>query len=94
MDEFQKKAKKHQKVESIADMKVFVETYPLFKKMSGTVAKHVTVVGELSTLVGNYNLLEVSELEQELSCQSEHSSQVIFFIIFMNYGIIVIVIKF
>ncbi|XP_031779936.1 vacuolar protein sorting 45 isoform X1 [Nasonia vitripennis] len=75
MEEFQKKAKKHQKVESIADMKNFVETYPLFKKMSGTVAKHVTVVGELSNLVGTYNLLEVSELEQELSCQSEHSTQ-------------------
>ncbi|XP_014223834.1 vacuolar protein sorting-associated protein 45 [Trichogramma pretiosum] len=75
MEEFQKKAKKHEKVESIADMKNFVETYPLFKKMSGTVAKHVTVVGELSNLVGTHNLLEVSELEQELSCQNEHSSQ-------------------
>ena len=79
MEEFQKKAKKHQKVESIADMKNFVETYPLFKKMSGTVAKHVTVVGELSNIVGTNNLLEVSELEQELSCQSEHSTQVMVF---------------
>lgn len=77
MDEFQKKAKKHQKVESIADMKHFVETYPLFKKLSGTVSKHVTVVGELSSLVEKHNLLEVSELEQELSCQTDHSSQVI-----------------
>jgi len=31
MEEFQKKAKSHQKVESIADMKTFVETYPQFK---------------------------------------------------------------
>ncbi|XP_057318297.1 vacuolar protein sorting-associated protein 45 [Microplitis mediator] len=75
MEEFQKKAKKHQKVESIADMKNFVETYPLFKKMSGTVSKHVTVVGELSNLVSNHNLLEVSETEQELSCQNDHSNQ-------------------
>ncbi|XP_025154399.1 vacuolar protein sorting-associated protein 45 isoform X1 [Harpegnathos saltator] len=75
MDEFQKKAKKHQKVESIADMKHFVETYPLFKKLSGTVSKHVTVVGELSSVVEKHNLLEVSELEQELSCQADHSSQ-------------------
>ncbi|CAG5100132.1 Similar to Vps45: Vacuolar protein sorting-associated protein 45 (Rattus norvegicus) [Cotesia congregata] len=73
--DFQRKAKKHQKVESIADMKNFVEAYPLFKKMSGTVSKHVTVVGELSNLVGNHNLLEVSETEQELSCQNEHSNQ-------------------
>lgn len=76
MDEFQKKAKKHQKVESIADMKNFVETYPLFKKLSGTVSKHVTVVGELSSLVERHHLLQVSELEQELSCQSDHSMQV------------------
>ncbi|XP_043264746.1 vacuolar protein sorting-associated protein 45 isoform X1 [Colletes gigas] len=75
MDEFQKKAKNHQKVESIADMKNFVETYPLFKKLSGTVAKHVTVVGELSSFVENHKLLKVSELEQELSCQNDHSMQ-------------------
>ncbi|XP_068623657.1 vacuolar protein sorting-associated protein 45 [Battus philenor] len=73
MDEFQRKAKSHQKVESIADMKNFVETYPLFKKLSGTVTKHVTVVGELSACVGKYNLLEVSELEQEIACQSDHA---------------------
>ncbi|XP_076184041.1 vacuolar protein sorting 45 [Ptiloglossa arizonensis] len=75
MDEFQKKAKSHQKVESITDMKNFVETYPLFKKLSGTVSKHVTVVGELSSFVENHNLLQVSELEQELSCQNDHSIQ-------------------
>ncbi|KAJ9600038.1 hypothetical protein L9F63_009655 [Diploptera punctata] len=75
MEEFQKKAKNHQKVESIADMKTFVEAYPQFKKMSGTVAKHVTVVGELSSLVTRNQLLEVSELEQELACQNEHSQQ-------------------
>jgi vacuolar protein sorting-associated protein 45 len=75
MEEFQKKAKSHQKVESIADMKTFVETYPQFKKMSGTVSKHVTVVGELSSLVTRHHLLEVSELEQELACQNEHSQQ-------------------
>lgn len=76
MEEFQKKATKHQKVESIADMKNFVEAYPLFKKMSGTVSKHVTVVGELSNLVGKNNLLQVSETEQELCCQNEHTNQV------------------
>jgi len=41
--------------------------------MSGTVAKHVTLVGELSRLVTTHNLLEVSEVEQQLACQDEHS---------------------
>ena len=51
----------------------FVENYPQFKKMSGTVAKHVTVVQELSRQVRQHNLLEVSEVEQELSCQGDHN---------------------
>lgn len=75
MEDFQAKAKNHQKVESIADMKAFVENYPQFKKLSGNVSKHVTVVGELSSMVGKHSLLEVSEIEQELTCHNEHSSQ-------------------
>ncbi|GCC43486.1 hypothetical protein chiPu_0027509, partial [Chiloscyllium punctatum] len=42
--------------------------------MSGTVSKHVTVVGELSRLVSEHQLMEVSEVEQELACQNDHSS--------------------
>lgn len=75
MDDFQKKAQSHQKVETIADMKSFVETYPQFKKMSGTVAKHVNVVSELSSNVAKYCLMEVSEVEQEIVSQDDHSQQ-------------------
>uniref|UniRef100_A0A3Q3M730 Vacuolar protein sorting 45 homolog n=1 Tax=Labrus bergylta TaxID=56723 RepID=A0A3Q3M730_9LABR len=75
MEDFQKKRPKgQQKLESISDMKAFVDNYPQFKKMSGTVSKHVTVVGELSRLVSERQLMEVSELEQELSCQNDHSN--------------------
>lgn len=42
--------------------------------MSGTVSKHVTVVGELSRLVSERHLMEVSEVEQDLSCQNDHSN--------------------
>ena len=52
----------------------FIENYPQFKKMSGTVAKHVAVVGELSRLVNKHILMEASELEQELACQGDHSA--------------------
>lgn len=75
MDEFQKKSKDQRKVESIADMKNFVESYPQFKKMSGTVTKHVVVIGELSSQVAKNQLLEISELEQEISCRADHSAQ-------------------
>ena len=55
-------------------LQAFVDNYPQFKKMSGTVSKHVTVVGELSRLVSERQLMEVSEVEQELACQNDHSS--------------------
>lgn len=73
MDDFQSHARCQQKVETIADMKSFIENYPQFKKMSGTVSKHVTLIGELSRLIAAHNLFEVSEAEQELACQSNHS---------------------
>lgn len=74
MEDFQKKSQSSTKVESIADMKAFVENYPQFKKMSGHVSKHVTLVGELSRLVANHNIMEVSETEQELASQEDHSN--------------------
>lgn len=59
---------------SVSFFQAFVENYPQFKKMSGTVSKHVTVVGELSRLVSERHLMEVSEVEQELACQNDHSN--------------------
>uniref|UniRef100_A0A1I8JIT2 Vacuolar protein sorting-associated protein 45 n=2 Tax=Macrostomum lignano TaxID=282301 RepID=A0A1I8JIT2_9PLAT len=68
MEEFQRKQQATAgKIESIGDMKNFVENYPAFKKLSGSVTKHVNLMSEISKLVGERNLLEVSELEQELA---------------------------
>ncbi|VDO83913.1 unnamed protein product [Haemonchus placei] len=73
MNEFQQKSQIHKNLESIADMKNFVEEYPQFKKISGTVSKHVTLVGELSKIVSNQNLLEISEVEQSIVAEGDHS---------------------
>jgi len=73
MDKFQKDAKSNQKLESISDMKAFVESYPQFRKMSGTVSKHVTVVSELSRLVSEHLLLDISELEQDMTSRADHA---------------------
>ena len=35
--------------------------------------QHVSVVGELSRLVESNDLLAVSEVEQDIACQSNHS---------------------
>ncbi|KDR82790.1 hypothetical protein GALMADRAFT_88469 [Galerina marginata CBS 339.88] len=57
-------------INSIADMKRFVEEYPEFRKLGGNVSKHVALVGELSRLVGRDKLLEVGEVEQGLATSS------------------------
>ncbi|KAF4628734.1 hypothetical protein G7Y89_g9414 [Cudoniella acicularis] len=58
VEQYQSKTKNSSNIESIADMKRFIEEYPEFRKLSGNVSKHVTLVGELSRKVGAENLLE------------------------------------
>lgn len=74
VEQYQSKTKSSMSIESIADMKRFVEDYPEFRKLSGNVSKHVTLVSELSRRVGEDNLLDVSELEQSLACNENHAS--------------------
>lgn len=74
VEQYQSKTKNNANIESISDMKRFIEEYPEFRKLSGNVSKHVTLVSELSRRVGMENLLEVSELEQSLACNENHNA--------------------
>nr|OQO23901.1 hypothetical protein B0A51_12638 [Rachicladosporium sp. CCFEE 5018] len=76
VEQFASKQASGQKLDSIEDMKRFVEEYPEFRRLSGNVTKHVTLVTELSRRVGTDNLLDVSELEQSLACNDNHSQDV------------------
>jgi len=67
---YQSRSAETQAINSISDMKKFVEEYPEFRKLSGNVSKHVAVVGELSRLVDKYKLLEIGEVEQGLATSS------------------------
>ncbi|KAL7422247.1 vacuolar protein sorting-associated protein 45 [Cryptotrichosporon argae] len=62
------------RIETVADMKRFVDEYPEFRRLGGNVAKHVTLVGELSRLVERDDLLAVSEVEQSLASQESHQA--------------------
>ena len=64
-------------INSISDMKRFVEEFPEFRKLGGNVSKHVALVGELSRLVGRDKLLEVGEVEQGLSTSAGADFRVI-----------------
>lgn len=73
VDKFQEQQHSTAAIDSISDMKKFVDNYPQFKKFSGTVSKHVAIVGELSRRVQDHNLLEVSETEQTMTTQASHA---------------------
>lgn len=74
VEQFASKTQSNAKLDSISDMKRFVEEYPEFRRLSGNVTKHVTLVTELSRRVEHDNLLDVSELEQSLACNDNHSN--------------------
>lgn len=74
VQQYQAKTKSSSKLESISDMKRFVENYPEFRRLSGNVSKHVALVGELSRLVSAFNLLQTSELEQSLACNDNNNN--------------------
>ena len=75
LNRYQTELKDNQNISSIADMQNFVDKYPEFKAMSTNVSKHVAVISELSRLVDQHKMMDVSHLEQELACTDDHSTQ-------------------
>ena len=76
VDRFQEETNSNSKLESIEDIKRFVEKYPDFRKTSGSVSKHVALMGELQRVTQSRKLLTVSPVEQELACHEDHSAAV------------------
>ena len=60
VQQYQEQTKSNAKIETIEEMQKFVDAYPEFRKLSGNVSKHVTLVHELSRLVAAGGLLDVS----------------------------------
>ncbi|KAJ1020119.1 hypothetical protein NDA16_004399 [Ustilago loliicola] len=72
--EYQSRTASNATIDTVADMKRFVEEYPEFRKLGGNVSKHVALLGELSRRVEKDSLLEISELEQSLASVESHAS--------------------
>uniref|UniRef100_A0A453BPK0 Vacuolar protein sorting-associated protein 45 homolog n=3 Tax=Triticinae TaxID=1648030 RepID=A0A453BPK0_AEGTS len=70
VDDFQHLSKSSQNFQSIDDMAKFVSNYPEYRKTHGNVTKHVALVSEMSRMVEERKLMQVSQTEQELACAS------------------------
>lgn len=73
LDDYQKASKKNENLTSIEDMQNFLERYPDFRSKAINVSKHVAIIGELSRLTDVCQLLDVSEVEQEIACSNDHN---------------------
>lgn len=74
VDEYQQKTKTHESIQSIEDMQRFVENYPAFRSQSLNVSKHVALMGELARLVEQQDLMNISQLEQEMVSTEDHTT--------------------
>lgn len=74
LDDYQHRAKMNENITSIEDMQAFMERYPAFRSHSLNVSKHVALMSELARLVDMCHLLDISQLEQDMSCSNDHSN--------------------
>ena len=75
LDDYQRQTKLNENIKSIDDMQSFLERYPAFRSKSLNVSKHVALISELSRLVETHSLMDVSQLEQELACHDDGTTQ-------------------
>jgi len=74
VDQFQEKSKGNESIQSLDDIRKFLERYPDFRRMGASASKHVTIMSEISRQVDNRLMLElVGKFEQELACHSDHA---------------------
>ena len=59
---------------SIQEMQRLIEKFPEMTKMKDNVSKHINILHYLSKLIDAHNLLEVSELEQQLAAVQDHKA--------------------
>lgn len=69
--------KSQHKVESLADMKRFIDEYPETKRYANDLHNHVFLMSDIGRIVNDYSLMSVSECEQELSCDLVSHSEVV-----------------
>eukprot|EP00727_Mastigamoeba_balamuthi_P005873 m51a1_g1905 putative sec1-like family protein (888) ;mRNA; r:787917-791825 len=74
VDQYQQQRKGSEGVQSLEEIRQFLQSYPEFRKVSASASKHVALMTELSRIVDIRRLLEVGELEQFLACHDDKAT--------------------
>mmetsp|Transcript_15674 Transcript_15674/g.28048 ORF Transcript_15674/g.28048 Transcript_15674/m.28048 type:complete len:588 (-) Transcript_15674:346-2109(-) len=67
VEKFQSRSERHGKVETLEDMQRFVLEHHDFTKSQNQMSKHVNLMMQLSDIIKQRNLMEVSSIEQDLA---------------------------
>lgn len=69
--------KSQYKVETMEDMKRFIDEYPETKRYASNLHNHVFLMSEISRQVTEHLLIDISECEQELACGMSSNSEIL-----------------
>ena len=70
LDSYQAQLKDKQNIQSIDDIKRFLDSYPQLSKVKNTISTHVTIMEKLSKIVQQRDLMTLGEIEQQIVCHS------------------------
>ena len=73
LDSYQSQLKDKQNIQSIEDIKHFLDSYPQLSKVKNTISTHVTIMEKLSKIVQQRDLMTLGELEQQMVCHGTES---------------------
>lgn len=69
--------KSQHKVETMEDMKRFIDEYPETKRLASSLHNHVFLMSELTRIVTEHNIITISECEQEMACSLTSHSEIL-----------------
>ena len=76
LEQYQQQSKGNESIQSLEDIRNFLDRYPEFRKMGASATKHVSLMDEISKYIRAHKMMEIGKLEQELACHSDHASAV------------------
>lgn len=70
IEDLRSQTKSKHSVETMEDMKRFIDEYPETRRYASNLHNHVFLVSEITRIVTDHSLITLSECEQELACSS------------------------
>jgi len=77
LEQYQEQSKGNESIQSLEDIRRFLDRYPEFRKMGASASKHVALMDEISKYIRTHKMMDVvGKLEQELACHQDPANAV------------------